>query len=228
MPAQSGQQGSGNKVVNIVFDLDGTLIDSAPDIQKTANDLLNGDGILPITAAETQSFIGNGVGVFIQKMCVARGIHSSKEPAYHKAFLQAYESGFELTRPYPNVVKTLGALKSQNHTLGICTNKPIGPCRAILAHLDLTRFFDVIIGGDSLPVRKPDPAPLFSAFDGLPEGGRIYVGDSEVDAETAQRAQVPFLLFTEGYRHTPIQDLPHSAAFSHFDELCDLVEKNPL
>lgn len=210
-------------MASIVFDLDGTLIDSAPDLQKIANDLLQGDGHAPISIIETRSFIGNGVGVFVEKMCKARDVPKSNEAQYVEAFLKAYQSAFDLTVLYPGVREALDRLKADNHSLGICTNKPIEPCRAVLSHLNLTEFFDTLIGGDSLPVRKPDPATLFAAFDALPGRVSLYVGDSEVDAETAQRAKSPFLLFTEGYRKTPINQIPHTAAFSNFNELDGLI-----
>lgn len=210
-------------MASIVFDLDGTLIDSAPDLQKIANDLLQADGFAPISVTETRSFIGNGASVFVEKMCEARSVPKSSEPQYIDAFLKAYQSAFGLTDPYPGVGSALEKLKAQNHKLGICTNKPIGPCRAVLSHLNLTEFFDTIIGGDSLSVRKPDPATLFAAFDALQGDVSVYVGDSEVDAETAQRAKVPFLLYTEGYRKTSVDQIPHTATFSHFSELNDLV-----
>lgn len=212
-------------MASIVFDLDGTLIDSAPDLQKIANDLLQADGRGPISLIETRSFIGNGASVFVERMCSARSVPKSSEPDYIEAFLKAYQTAFELTELYPGVRMALETLKAHDHKLGICTNKPIGPCHAVLSHLKLDGFFDTVIGGDSLPVRKPDPATLFAAFDALNGDASVYVGDSEVDAETAERAKVPFLLFTEGYRKTSVDQIPHTAVFSHFNGLHDLVSQ---
>lgn len=210
---------------SIVFDLDGTLIDSAPDLQKIANDLLEPDGFAPISVDETRSFIGNGARIFVEKMCRARSVPQDHEMQYAEKFLKAYVSAYNLTDPYPGVADALKTLKAQNHRLGICTNKPIAPCRAVLQHLNLADFFDIMIGGDSLSVRKPDPATLFAAFDALQSDNLIYVGDSEVDAETAHRAKVPFLLYTEGYRKTPVDQITHTATFSHFRELPGLVTR---
>jgi len=111
------------------------------------------------------------------------------------------------------------------HALGVCTNKPAEPARAVLAHLGLLDRFAVVVGGDSLPVTKPDPAPLRAALEALPPGAAVFVGDSEVDAETARAAGVPFLLFTEGYRKSPISALPHAAAFAHWGALPGLVAR---
>ena len=212
-------------MARIVFDLDGTLIDSAPDIHAGANQLLAAEGAEPITLAQARSFIGQGASVFIEKMRHARAIPDSEHARLLKAFVASYETLVTRTEIYPGVVPALEGLSAAGHSLGICTNKPLVPCRAVLAHLDLTRFFGVILGGDSLPTHKPDPAPLEAAFTALGEGPAIYVGDSEVDAETARRAMVPFLLYTEGYRKTEVQALPHSAAFSHFADLADLVDR---
>ncbi|MBS8226394.1 phosphoglycolate phosphatase [Vannielia litorea] len=212
-------------MARIVFDLDGTLIDSAPDIHAGANQLLEAEGAEPITLADTRSFIGQGASVFIEKMRAARGIPDSEHARLLAAFVALYETLVTRTEIYPGVVAALEALAAEGHSLGICTNKPLVPCKAVLNHLDLTRFFGVILGGDSLPTHKPDPAPLEAAFAALGDGPEIYVGDSEVDAETARRACVPFLLFTEGYRKTEVEALPHTAAFSDFADLGALVRR---
>lgn len=211
-------------MARIVFDLDGTLIDSAPDIGAVANKTLAARGLEPITLAQTREFVGNGASVFIDKMRAVRGIDQSEHATILAEFMVHYETAVDLTEPYPGVIGALETLRSKGHRLGICTNKPFSPTMAVVRHLELERFFDVILGGDSLDVRKPDPAPLIKCFTDLGEGKRIYVGDSDVDAATAQAARVPFLLFTEGYRKAPISELPHDHAFSDFATLVDLVE----
>ena len=94
----------------------------------------------------------------------------------------------------------------------------------ILEALDMMTFFDVVIGGDSLPVKKPDPSPLIQCFEDLGATRRLYVGDSEVDAATAHAAGIDFALFTEGYRKVPVQELPHLAEFDCFSALPGIVE----
>ena len=211
-------------MARIVFDLDGTLIDSAPDIGGVANKTLAARGLEPITLAQTRDFVGNGASVFIDKMRAARGIDQSEHAAIMAEFMVHYETAVDLTKPYPGVVPALEALCAKGHRLGICTNKPFKPTLAVVTHLDLTRHFETIVGGDSLEVRKPDPAPLIKAFDDLGDGARIYVGDSDVDAATAQALGMPFLLFTEGYRKSPLAQLPHDHAFSDFQALGDLID----
>ena len=210
-------------MARIVFDLDGTLIDSAPDILGVANTLMAEDGFEPFTLAQARDFIGNGVSVFVRKMRVAREIPESEHERLLANFVSRYHSATTLTEVYPAVRQALQALEADGHALAVCTNKPMAATRAVLKHLSLDTFFKAVIGGDSLSVSKPDPAPLRAAFNALGEGPVIYVGDSEVDAETAACAGAPFLLFTEGYRKVPISELPHVEAFSHFGKLPDLV-----
>lgn len=207
----------------IVFDLDGTVIDSAPDIRRIANEILSAEGAPPITMAETRSFIGAGVATFVCRMRAARGLPDAAQDRIAAAFLARYETAVELTEPYPGARAALDRLAGAGHRLALCTNKPVGPCRAVLAHLALADLFEAIVGGDSLAVRKPDPAPLHAAFAALGPGRRLYVGDSDVDAETAQRAGVPFLLYTRGYRQSPVDDLCHDAAFDDWADLPALV-----
>ncbi|MEM7732002.1 MAG: HAD-IA family hydrolase [Pseudomonadota bacterium] len=207
----------------IVFDLDGTLIDSAPDIQGIANDLLRAEGMEEIDLAQTHRFIGNGLGVFVTKMRELRGIPEDAQDRLVDAFTERYYTAYSRTALYPGVREALSAL-TKDHVLGICTNKLLGPCHAVLKHLAIDHFFSIVVGGDSLPTRKPDPEMLFAAFDALGSGPMIYVGDSEVDAQTAQRAHVPFLLFTQGYRKSSVDQIPHSVAFDAYDAFPCLIE----
>lgn len=210
----------------IVFDLDGTLIDSAPDIHAIANEVLALEGRDPITLADTRRFVGNGAAVFVARMRGARGLPEAAQQRMVAAFVARYDRAVERTHPYPGVSEALADLQAAGHRLGICTNKPISPARAVLAHLGLAGFFETVIGGDSLIVKKPDPAPLEAAFEALEGSGpMIFVGDSEVDAATARRLGVPFLLYTEGYRKTEPAQIRHSAMFSKYSVLPGIVEE---
>jgi phosphoglycolate phosphatase len=208
--------------VRIVFDLDGTLIDSAPDIQGAANRLLAPHGT-QITLVQTRDFIGNGLATFISRMLAAVDLPADLHTDLLATFEHAYLTAVDATTLYPQVRETLAALRAQGHTLGICSNKPLAPCMAVLDHLALTPLFGTVWGGDSLARRKPDPAPLHAALAALGQGPCIYVGDSEVDAQTALSAGVPFLLFTEGYRKSAVAEIAHTAAFSDFADLPALV-----
>lgn len=211
-------------MARIVFDLDGTLIDSAPDLRGIANEIMAEMGLEQITLAEAREFIGKGAAMFVAQLREARDIAGGEQERILAAFQSRYMTAVELTRPYPGVEAALKSLITSGHSLGICTNKPIRPTKAVLKHLALEHYFETVWGGDSMTVHKPDPAPLDAAFDALGQGDEIYVGDSEVDAETARSAMVPFLLYTEGYRESPVSIIAHTASFSDFTDLPNLVE----
>ena len=209
----------------VVFDLDGTLIDSAPEIHAAVNRLMERHGFSPFTPAETRGFIGRGVPHLVACCLDARG--RGDDALLHARmiaeFIESYETAVGLTALYPGVVAALEALGWDGLRLGLCTNKPAGPARAVLAHLGLSAHFPVVIGGDSLGTRKPDPAPLCAAFEGLGAPGGLFVGDSEIDAETAARAEVPFVLYTEGYRKGPVAGMTHDRRFADFADLPGIV-----
>jgi phosphoglycolate phosphatase len=207
-----------NMNARIIFDLDGTLIDSAPDIQNIANASLAKIGVEPITLEETHSFIGEGIQNFIERVRKARDVSDEYQKPLLEDMTARYETAVELTVMYPGVPEALTKL-AQSHRLGICSNKLHRPCIAVLKHLKIDQFFQTVWGGDNPLARKPNPAALQAAFEDLGTGLRIFIGDSEIDAETAQRAQVPFILFTQGYRKKSIDQIPHDVALDVFADL---------
>lgn len=211
----------------IVFDLDGTLVDSAPDIHAAANRMLADVGHAPLSLDTIRSFIGNGIPNLVRLVMKDRGIPIDRANEMEASMLAHYTARpADLTRPYPGVIDALRALQDAGCRLGICTNKFRAPSIQILEALGLMPFFEVVIGGDSLPVKKPDPLPLRAAFEALDGAPLIYVGDSEVDAETAKRAGLPFALFTLGYSKEPIENLPHDLSFDAFAELPEILTQD--
>jgi len=206
---------------SVIFDLDGTLIDSAPDIHATANRVMTARGHAAFTQAEVRSFVGRGAPNLVARLMAARDrpVDGPEFDAVLADFLHQYESAVTLTTVYPHALTALQDLASGGAKLGICTNKPLAPTLAVLRHFGIDHLFATILGGDSLPQRKPDPAPLLAAVAQMGGGPAVFVGDSEVDAETAERAGLPFLLFSEGYRKSPVSALPHTAAFADFRDL---------
>jgi len=212
-------------MTSIVFDLDGTLVDSAPDIHAAANRMLSDEGLAPLDLETVTSFIGNGIPNLVGLLMRARGISADRHSVMVERMMDHYSArATELTRPYPGVPQALERLRSAGYRLGVCTNKFKAPAVQILNALDLGQFFDVVVGGDSLSVKKPDPAPLRLAFERMGDGIHAYVGDSEVDAETAQAAGVAFALFTEGYRKSPADTLPHTFLFNDFNDLPEMMQ----
>ena len=210
----------------VIFDLDGTLIDSAPDIHAAANKMLAEVDEGALSYETIRSFIGNGVPVLVERIIAAQGINAGRHPELLEIFMRHYNADpATLTKLYPNVRAVVESLAAEGARLGVCTNKPEGPTREILRAFDLDRLFDVVVGGDTLPVKKPDPAPLRRAVEALGRELTVYVGDSEVDAETASRAALPFALFTEGYRKRPVEELAFDATFADFAELPGILAR---
>lgn len=215
------------EALNLVFDLDGTLIDSAPQIHAAANIVFANKGFSPLSQDTVRGFIGNGVGVLISRSMAHLGI--DPDAALHAElvarFVRIYEEAFDLTTLYPGVSTALTELSAAGRRLAICTNKPLGPTRAVLHHFGLSELFPVVIGGDSLPQRKPDPAPLRAALQALGPGKALFIGDSEVDAETARAAGVPLVLFSGGYRKTAAETLGATIIFDDHAALPGLIDQ---
>jgi phosphoglycolate phosphatase len=188
----------------VVFDLDGTLIDSAPDIRAAINTVMAEDGLPPLDLALVTSFIGNGVARLVERAYRHQGNELPADifDTTVARFSDTYtRNAAVLTRPFPGVFTGLDALKQNGLRLGVCTNKPRAITDSILEQLGLAPFFDAVIGGDSCTTKKPDPAPLLTCLAALSaEPGRsLYVGDSETDVQTARAAGVPVLVVTYGY-----------------------------
>ena len=209
----------------VVFDLDGTLVDSVGDIHAAVNAELAARGKGPLSVAQVTSFVGNGLPHLTGLVIEAVGLDHALHADMTASLLARYEAQNHVhSSPYPGVRKTLDVLRSQGASLAVCTNKPEGPARALLDALQLGPF-EAVVGGDTLAQRKPDPAPLQHVLAAMPDGPAVYVGDSEVDAETAARADVPFLLFTEGYRKGPAEAMQAAALFDDFANLPQLVAR---
>lgn len=213
--------------LNIVFDLDGTLIDSAPDIQCVASTILGRLGKHDLTLDETRSFIGAGSAVFVSRMMAARGIEETpgSHAQLHEAFLAQYKSAVDKAVFYPGVLDALAALKAAGHRMGLCTNKPELPTHAVMRYMGMEQIFDAVTAGGMIDSRKPEPDMLLKTIQDLGGGPTLYVGDSEIDAETARRAGVLFALYSEGYRKTPVSRMRHDWVFDNFDALQGIVAK---
>lgn len=204
----------------VAFDLDGTLIDSLPGIASAANALLADEGLPPIPASQVAGYVGHGERVFLQRLIADTALDGARYDDLMQVFVRHYVDVGRDTPLFPGVRAVLDDLKARDVRLALVTNKPAAPLAPVLAGTGLDGVFDIVVAGDTLPTRKPDPTPLRFAFDRLGASG-VYVGDSPVDAETAQRAGVPFLLFTEGIRTVPTDAIPHNAKFSDFAEFAE-------
>lgn len=201
----------------IVFDLDGTLIHSVPDMHVSLNRVMAAMGRETLSLEVATGFVGNGVEKLIERSLLATGVcdDALKQQAI-EAFLSDYaDQKTVLTRPYPGVVACLTALRQQGVSLAICTNKPQAPAVEICDALNLTHFFDSLRGALPEVEKKPAPASLLAVISELNCETRetLFVGDSLVDFQTAQNAKVPFRLYTEGYLNAPMPDMPSAHCF---------------
>lgn len=212
--------------MNLLFDLDGTLVDSAPDLHAAATLMLREEGAAPLDLPTIRGFIGDGVPMLVER--IMRRAFGHVDPDRHAAMERRFMAHYDaaptaLTRLYPGVRHALAALAEAGHRMALCTNKPAATSRAILRGLGIEDHFPVVIGGDSGHARKPDPAPLHAALAALGGRASLYVGDSEIDEAAAQAAGLPFVLYTEGYRKVPVEAMRFAASFDHFDQLPALV-----
>jgi phosphoglycolate phosphatase len=208
----------------IVFDLDGTLVETAPDLMGTLNVLLEREGIAPLPLSKARSLIGAGA-----KALLARGFAVAGQPleeprlsALFEDFIAHYLAHIaDESRPFEGVIAAMDLLEAQGARLAVCTNKRTDLSLALLDALGLTERFAAVVGGDAAPAQKPDPRHLVTTIERA--GGRVdravMVGDSASDARAAQSAGVPLVLVSFGYTDVPAQDLGPDVLIDHFDDL---------
>ena len=209
----------------VLFDLDGTLIDSLGGITRAANGVLADAGLPAIGEDLTVGFVGRGERYFVRRLIEETGLDPDRFDDHLASFLGHYEVAARVTPLMPGARAALDVLKASGYPLGLVTNKPRRPLGPTLAAAGLTKDFDVVLAGDDLERRKPDPLPLFEAVSQLGVASGIYVGDSDIDGATAQAAKMPFVLYTRGIRTVPVEEIPHVVAFDDFAELPEIVAK---
>lgn len=212
----------------LVFDLDGTLVDSAPDLVGTLNVILAQEGVAPLPLSEARDFIGHGARRLMERGFAAQGLSIKPEamPELFARFLAHYEAHIaDESRPFPGVVEALTKMKTAGARLAVCTNKLTGLSKQVLDALDLSRFFDAVIGADSAPAAKPDPRHLLTAIHaaGGDRARAVMVGDAATDANAARAANVPLIIMTYGYTEIPAVELSPDIlldSFVHMPRAC--------
>jgi len=213
----------------VIFDLDGTLVDTAPDLMRATNHVLVGLGRRAISMDEVRSFVGHGARALLTRGLTATGglpENYDVEPDYQR-FVTFYASNIaDGSVPFPGVVRLLERLKSEGFGLGVCTNKLEGLSVQLLDALDLSRHFGSVVGPDTLGVAKPDPRPFREAVSrlGLVAPRAIMVGDSETDVLTARNAGVPVVGVPFGYTPQPVAEFGPDRMIAHFDEAYEAIQ----
>lgn len=208
----------------VLLDLDGTLVDSAEDLMEALNDLLAREGLRAVDPDETRAMIGDGALKLVERALVRTGGEGARAPDLLPRFLALYEPrASRKTRPFPGVVDTLQGLRERGLRLAVVTNKPEAATHAILEALDLAPLFDAVIGGDTLPERKPRPAPLLEALRRLGTDAAVMVGDNHHDVQAAHAAGLKAVLVSYGYAHGPPRSLGADLVIDRFTDLPDAL-----
>jgi phosphoglycolate phosphatase len=218
----------------IVFDLDGTIVDTAPDLTAATNHALSLLGLGPVTVAELHPFIGHGSKAMIEAGLRFRATSVGKDEAtrLHEAFLAFYADNIAVgSRPFEGVPELLDCLLAAGARLGVCTNKYEGLSRALLLELGLAQRFAAIAGRDTFAMCKPEAGHLTGTVEmaGGTASRAVMVGDSAVDFATAMAAKVPAIGVTFGYTPRPVRELAPEfglgAVIDHFGEFMPALQR---
>ena len=213
----------------VLFDLDGTLVDSAPDLTLAANKMLSALGYPQVNCTQVKGWVGDGVRSLVLRALTAILGDVPDESLIEQGYVlfQRYyaESVYQDSTLYPGVHETLQTLKSSGLALACVTNKPSRFTKPVLEKSGLTGFFGAVVSGDDLPLKKPDPAPLQFAAEqlGVPLTACVLVGDSINDISAAGAAGIPVLWATYGYASQ--DDIEQDATYGAIDTIFQLCER---
>jgi phosphoglycolate phosphatase len=201
----------------IIFDLDGTLIDSLPDIAAAVNHVFSQRGLPALSSEQVKPMIGDGAKVLLSRACAA--VSAPVEEADYAEFERYYTAhSADLTVLYPGIETALQTLQAAGYRLGVCTNKPQVPALAVLEALDIAKYFAVITGGDVTGYRKPDPRHLAATLQALGTKDAVMIGDHHNDIAAADGLGIPAIFAAWGYGKADCPIIARAAA-----KLPDLV-----
>lgn len=213
----------------IVIDLDGTLLHTAPELAEAANRMLRDMGRSPVSQDLLMSYIGNGIH-WLVKRALTGDMHAEPETALFDQALPVFEQHYtELlldSKPFPNVIAGLDALKAAGYRLGCITNKVERYTNPLLKGIGMAHYFDIVLAGDTLPEKKPHPLPLLhtAQYFGCPIEQLLLVGDSLSDAQAARAAGCPVFCVPYGYNHgEPVETLNADAVTPDLTGVLSLI-----
>jgi phosphoglycolate phosphatase len=212
----------------VVFDLDGTLVDTAPDLVATLNVIFAREGLPPVAYDAARNMVGGGARLMIERGLAAEG--STRPPAeidrLVRDFIDYYAAHIaDQSRPFPDLERALDELTARGCRFAVCTNKLEWLSLRLLDALDLTRRFEAICGSDTFGVQKPRPEPLWRTVERLQGrfGDAVMVGDSANDITTARAAGIPVVAVDFGYSEIPVRDLNPDRVIGSFAHLPEAV-----
>jgi phosphoglycolate phosphatase len=214
------------KGATIAFDLDGTLVESAPDLIAAVNSILIAEDLKPLTLEEARPFISRGARWLLQWGIASGGAPepAARAVALFDRFINYYSAHIaDESHPFPGVIDALNVMRTAGAKLVVCTNKPTALSRSLLTKLSMGALFDGIVGVDAVTAAKPDRTHLIEAVRTV--GGdltrTIMVGDADTDAGTARAAGTPLILVDFGYTEIPAVELAPDILLHHFEDLVD-------
>jgi len=213
--------------IALVFDLDGTLVDSLPDLRAALNEMLRGLARHELSADQVRRMIGDGTHALVERALRATGEVAELENA-HQRFLTFYQATpTRLSRLYPHVATTLRSLTESGSRLGICTNKQQTATFAVLEGFNIAKYFEVIVGGDVVRFRKPDPRHLLAALEqlGTRPDEAVMVGDSENDYAAGRGAGAAVILMRYGYLRVLPETLAPDAWLDRFADIPPALDR---
>ena len=214
--------------VAIIFDLDGTLVDTAPDLVAALNAVLTAEGLQPISPTDLRHLVGHGVRAMFEHAYqrAAANVPAERMAELTEQFLGYYRANIARdSKPFPRVPETLNELTTAGAGLGVCTNKAQDLTELLLNELSLSRHFPAVIGGGRTPYSKPDPRHVLEVLKEL-NGQRtraVFVGDSAIDVQAARAADIPVIAMSYGYTPVPANELGADAVLDDFADLPETI-----
>ena len=216
------------QIYTILFDLDGTLVNTAPDLMAAHNHVMKKFGHAEKEMSEIKSLAGKGAWVMMQRSFKEEIKDEKTKKEMTREFIDFYAKNIDQnSKPLNGTIKFLNWAKNKNISMGVCTNKQERLAVDLLKKLDMSKYFDYIAGSDTFSFNKPDPKHLTDVVEII--GGdlkkTIMVGDSEVDANSAHNANLPFVLVKDGYTEKSEKEIKHDELISDFVGFEKIIEK---